>query len=169
MAGKWNSVAEDDGYANVEGERTKSDAECGTGLGKVILQSIVEHSKDGDEEVEEDPDGKKKALSTFVDHPEVPFLFECFRLVGNHGLGRRCVAPLESLKTPALCLVALEVCGLRGVGVVIQVGMCVERGLRAVGEVKTIARHGGVLAEGGCIRYKMYVDLRTNVKERDCE
>jgi len=38
----------------------KSDAECGTGLGKVILQSIVEHSKDGDEEVEEDPDGKKK-------------------------------------------------------------------------------------------------------------
>ena len=123
-------------------ELTESDAECGTGLGEVILQPIVQCAKDGNEKVEEDPDGEKEALSTLVDHPEVPFLLEGPGLVGSDGFGGGCVAPLESLETPALRLIALEVCGLGSIGVIIQVGMCVERGLRAVGKVEAIARHG---------------------------
>jgi hypothetical protein len=116
--------------------------------------------------VEEDPDGEKEALSTLVDHPEVPFLFECSRFVGGHGLGSGHVGPLKSLETPSLCLVALEMCGLGGVGIIIEVGVCVERGLRAVGEVETIARHLWVLVNGevDTIQDVRCVDLRT--KER---
>ena len=39
--------------------RTVSDAERGTSFGEVILQVIIQKAKDSDEEVEEDPDGKK--------------------------------------------------------------------------------------------------------------
>lgn len=101
----------------------------------------MQHAEGGNEEVEEDPDGEKEASATLVDHPEVPFLLECFWLVGSDGLGGGCVAPLEALETPALRLVTLEVCGLGSIDVVIQVGMCVERGLSAVRKVKTIVRH----------------------------
>lgn len=149
MAMEWNPGSEKGGYANVDGgELTESYAECGTGLGEVILQPIVQHAKDANEEVEEDPDGEKEALSTLVDHPEVPLLLECSRFVGGHGLGSGHVGPLKSLETPALCLVALEMCGLGSVGIIIEVGVCVERGLRAVGEVETIARHLWVLVNG---------------------
>jgi hypothetical protein len=98
----------------------------------------MQNAKDGNEEVEEDPDGEKEASATLVDHPKVPFLLECFGLVGSHGLGSGCVAPLEALETPALRLVALEVGGLGGVDVVKQVGMCVEGRLYAVRKVETI-------------------------------
>lgn len=91
--------------------------------------------------MEEDPDGEKEASATLVDHPEVPFFLECFGLVGSDGLGSGCVAPLEALETPALRLVALKVCGVGGIDVVIQVGMCVKGGLCAVRKVETIARH----------------------------
>lgn len=114
--------------------------------------------------MEEDPDGEKEAPSTLVDHPEVPFLLECSRFVGGHGLGSGYVGPLKSLETPALCLVALEMCGLGSVGIIIEVGVCVERGLRAVGEVETIARHLLVLVNGKCINTIQdgwCVDLRT--------
>lgn len=99
----------------------------------------MQDAKDSNEEVEEDPDGEKEAPATLVDHPKVPFLLECFGLVGSHGLGSGCVAPLEALETPALRLVALEVGGLGGIEVVIEVGMCVEGRLCAVGKVETLA------------------------------
>jgi hypothetical protein len=88
-------------------------------LSEVILQPIVEGAKEGDKEVKEDPDGEKKTLSTLIDHPVLPFLLECSGHVGSHGLGGGCGRPLEGLKTPTLCLVALEVCGWGSIGIVI--------------------------------------------------
>ncbi len=149
--------------------RTVSDAERGTGSGEVILQVIIQKAKDGDEEVEEDPDGEKEALATFVDHPEVPFLLECFGLVGSYGLGGGCVGALEALEAPALRFVALEVCGLGSISVVIQVWMRVERGLRAVGKVEPTSGHCyELLLVGGMnrIRDGWSVDLRKGQRKR---
>lgn len=55
-------------------ELTKGEAKRCTGGSEVVLQLVVQKAKDGDEEVKEDPDEEKKALSTVVNHPAVPFL-----------------------------------------------------------------------------------------------
>lgn len=123
------------------GERTESDAKRRPGGGEVVLQLIVQKTKDGDEEVEEDPGGEEEALAALIDHPAVPFLPECFRLVDSRSHRDGGVELLETLQTATLRLVALEVCRLGGVCRVFHIGIFVGRELCSVGKVEAIERH----------------------------
>lgn len=113
-----------------------SDSECDTeiasSLGQVVLELVMEETKNGDKEMEEHPDTKEELPATLVDHPEVEFLHESLGANGSFGtgIGER---TLETLQTPALSLVALEMGGRATVG---EVGMLVElRG--SIGEIET--------------------------------
>jgi hypothetical protein len=91
--------------------------------------------------VKEDPDEEKKALSTLVNHPAVPFLRKRFRLVDRRCYRGGGIESLEALEAATFCLVAPEVCWLGGVGIEFHIEVVAERGLRSVGEVETVGRH----------------------------
>lgn len=90
--------------------------------------------------MEEDPGGEKEALAALIDHPAVPFLPECFRLVGCDSHRDGGIESLETLEAATLCLVALEVCWLGFVSIVFHV-IVVGRELCSVGKVEAILRH----------------------------
>jgi len=98
--------------------RTEGNAKRRAGGSEVILQLVVQKAKDSDEEVKEDPDEEKKALSTLVDHPAVPFLPERFRLVDHRSYRDGGIESLEALEAATFRLVALEVCWLGGISIV---------------------------------------------------
>ena len=79
--------------------------------------------------MKEDPDEEKEAFSTLINHPEVPFPPECFRLEGGRSYRNGGIKSLEALEAATLRLVALQVCWLGAIGV------------GAVGEVETIVGH----------------------------
>jgi hypothetical protein len=84
--------------------------------------------------VKEDPTEEKKALSTLVNHPAVPFLPERFRLVGLRSYWGGGIESLEALEAATFGLVALEVCWLVRIEFqVVAVG--------SIGEVETFGRH----------------------------
>lgn len=115
----------------------------------------MNEAKGKDQEVEEDPDGKKQATATLINHPDTPLVeqplgFVCFP---RGGAGR--VRPLEGLQTPPLGLVSLEVTRFGGpVGIgLLEIWVLVQCGyLTAVREVEArrpfrlvgVGSHGGL-------------------------
>jgi len=71
---------------------------------------VVNKTKDGNEEVQEDPDTKEKVPTALVNHPPLPPLVKAVGLETLEDLcaGRRRRA-LQALKTNSFGLVALEV------------------------------------------------------------
>lgn len=91
--------------------------------------------------MKEDPAEEKKAFSTLINHPAVPFLQERFRLVCRRSYRDGGIESLKALEAATFRLVALEVCWLRGVGREFGIGVITERELRSVGKVETFGRH----------------------------
>lgn len=91
--------------------------------------------------MKEDPAEEKKALSTLVDHPAVPFPRERCRLIGRGCYWDGGIESLKALEAATFRLVAPEMCWLGGVGNEFYIGVVTERGLRSVGEVETIGGH----------------------------
>jgi len=67
--------------------RTESDTKCGSCIYRVVLELIIDETKDGDQQMEEDPDTEKYLPATLVNHPQVPFLTPALWLERDFGDG----------------------------------------------------------------------------------
>lgn len=93
--------------------------------------------------MEEDPDEEEHSPPPLVNHPVIPLLSHCLWNVGGDLDGASGgVRPLETLKTPSLRLVSLE---MTGIAVESHVGVLVDCGHPAIREVHTrraiVVRH----------------------------
>ena len=106
------------------GTHTEAIPEEGTCGNQVILQLVVQEAENRDNDVEENEDTEEDLASTLVNHPDVHPLPPALDL----GHGRRACSSraLDTLQTPALGLVALQMAGLIGRVRVRHVDMLVE-------------------------------------------
>jgi len=93
--------------------RGTSDSESGSkhvsGIDQVVFETIMGHAESSDKQMKENEDEKEHSVSTFIDHPKLPSLLkaESARLEGSFE-ATSSGSPLQTLKTNAFCLVALE-------------------------------------------------------------
>ena len=117
--------------------RTECDTKSGAGADKIVLELVVQRTESKDEDVEEDPNGEEHPPSSFVDHPDGPFLPPATGLIRSHLNGRSGVRALQALKPPALGLVALQMTGVGRKSDIAHVRVLLQRRHLAIGEVET--------------------------------
>lgn len=132
--------------------RTEGDAERSTRGDQVILELVVQGSKDKDEHMEEAPDEEEHPPAPFIDHPECPLLAEGTRLVRlDLVVCVRGVRPLQPLEPPALRHVALQVARLvASQGDIIHVRVLLQRRHLTIGKVEAGRTLLGIVVRHCC-------------------
>lgn len=118
----------------------------------------MEEAKDGDEQVEEDPDAEKEVAAAVVDHPQIKLGLQGHGLRGRLVLGRGRVATLEALQLPSLGLHALEMAVLD----------CARTGADAVGQIWVLLQAQRPVCKIEARRAVSCSHGYENQKERNC-